>query len=104
MGPCALDCVDNQCAERGCAADDMKPTTCGIAASDYDQTCATDADCVPVYEGTACDPQCLCANAAINAGALDTYQSDLAKTVQSPNVCACAAPLPPRCVHSICTP
>ena len=36
-----------------------------IRASDYDQSCTVDTDCVPITEGSAC-AECTCWNAAIN--------------------------------------
>jgi hypothetical protein len=51
-----------------------------IQASDYDQSCATDSDCVPIAAGDFCHPNPGCSNAAINKSALARYQADIAKT------------------------
>jgi hypothetical protein len=52
-----------------------------IAASNYDQSCATDRDCVAVAEGDFCVPgAATCPSAAINSKDLPRYQADVAKT------------------------
>ncbi len=52
-----------------------------ILASNYDQSCKTDTDCVAVSEGNACYPCTLaCQTAAINVNALPQYRADVAKT------------------------
>jgi hypothetical protein len=51
-----------------------------IRASDYDQTCARDSDCVAISEGNACNPlSCAwtCARGAVNRHALARYQADV---------------------------
>jgi hypothetical protein len=53
-----------------------------IRASNYDQTCKVDMDCVLIAEGdpcTSCGISCS-SNATINAGALAMYRSDIANT------------------------
>jgi hypothetical protein len=53
-----------------------------ILASNYDRSCAVDTDCVAIAEGNVCDP-CVfdgMLNAAINAGAMAKYSSDIAGT------------------------
>jgi hypothetical protein len=71
------------CTENTCGVD--VPDACAdgsghpIRASDYDQTCATDMDCVAVGEGNACSIIPPCPTAAINKGAFARYQSDVAQ-------------------------
>jgi hypothetical protein len=79
--------------------------TCGpIKASDYDQSCTQDSDCVGVFEGDLCRSGCVnCANAAIRASAQDQYHQDLTnKDPGSGGVCPC--PLGPGvgCVNGFC--
>ena len=57
------------------AACSSSPKT--IVATDYDQTCATAADCVLIDEGSSCCSAC--GNAAINKKDLARYQSDAAQ-------------------------
>ncbi len=59
-----------------------------IQASNYDQSCKTDSDCVAVSEGNACIPGFgNCPMATINVGAMAQYNADVAKT----NAGICAA-------------
>jgi hypothetical protein len=52
-----------------------------IQASNYDQTCKTDADCVAVGEGNACYACVIeCTSATINVNAKSRYLTDVAKT------------------------
>jgi hypothetical protein len=50
-----------------------------IQASNYDQTCTTDSDCVAVAEGNFCFPP-NCPSAAINVSATAQYNADVAMT------------------------
>jgi hypothetical protein len=48
-----------------------------VMASSYDQSCASDSDCVGISEGNSCQPcDFSCSNATINASALAKYTSD----------------------------
>lgn len=47
-----------------------------IEPADYDQSCGTDTDCALINSGDACGCK-VCPDAAINASALNDYQSDL---------------------------
>jgi len=60
-----------------------------VKASDYNQKCATDNECVDVFFGDACDA-CHCSNDAINVSDLPRYQKDLddATTCREGPVCA----------------
>jgi hypothetical protein len=77
---------------------------CGtVTASDYDQSCVTDSDCEPVYQGSLCDPGCGCANAVINACAVDQYLSDLeSRSDGSGSQCTCPD-VGVACVKGVCT-
>ena len=60
-----------------------------VQASNYDQSCKTDGDCIAVAEGNGCDVGAFnCPNAAINKGAYAQYQSDVAETASA----LCRAP------------
>jgi hypothetical protein len=60
-----------------------------IQASNYDQSCTTDTDCVAVAEGNFCYPGAgNCPNAAISKSANAQYQADTAKT----RAASCYAP------------
>ena len=94
-GPAGAEC----CLQVLCAAD---ATVQLIRASDYDQSCAVDSDCVEVHVGNACscDLSCQTMPAAINKGALPHYTADVAK---SPHVtCGCGPTGPPLvCVDAV---
>lgn len=53
-----------------------------IRTSDFSQTCQAAADCVPIYQGEACN-SCLCPNAAIASSDLQNYQSKLSTARRS---------------------
>ncbi|MFI5299156.1 MAG: hypothetical protein ACHREM_13755 [Polyangiales bacterium] len=72
-----------------------------ISASHYDQACAANADCVPVYEGSACGA-CFCPNAAINQSALAQYRSDFAALGPGGSVCSCPLIPTPVCRSGVC--
>jgi hypothetical protein len=100
----ALSLVSNSvycCMDNACVAD--QPGYCTdanvqlIQASSYDQSCKTDADCVAVSEGNACDLLPFCPNATISRAALAQYQSDLAKT----RLASCSSPWLASCTPYI---
>jgi hypothetical protein len=79
-----------------------------IQASNYDQSCASNSDCIAVGEGNACF-SCLivgCTNAAINVKAKPQYDADVAKTVAgqlaSSPFCGCPMSSGPCCVGGVC--
>jgi hypothetical protein len=79
LGAQVYCCTENTCGvdvPDACADGSGRP----IQASDYDQTCATDMDCVAIAEGNACSIISPCPTAAINKGALARYQSDIVQT------------------------
>jgi hypothetical protein len=76
---CCVDktCIFGQAAESTSCAD---PNAEVLQASNYDQACTTDTDCVGVAEGNFCQPNAGCPNAAINQAALPRYMADVGKT------------------------
>jgi hypothetical protein len=76
-----------------CAAD---ATVQLIQASDYDQSCTVDSDCVEVYVGNACSCEIGCKSAMgpINKAAGPQYTADLANGPQV--ACSCKPPPPVR--------
>jgi hypothetical protein len=79
--------------------------TCGaIQASDYDQSCGTDSDCVVEPEGDFCVAnRCTdCGNAVVSVKAQAQYEADLASKISVPFDCPC--PSGPRavCNHGKC--
>jgi hypothetical protein len=79
-----------------------------ISASDYDQSCSVDSDCVDVGEGNACFPcTVICKVAPISRGALPAYQSDVAETIGARETegvsCGCPLEPIPCCRSGLCT-
>ena len=78
-----------------------------IQASNYDQWCNTNSDCIAVGEGNACYT-CLisCANAAINVRAKSQYDADVEKTLAGrlagAPICGCPMSSGPCCVGGVC--
>lgn len=78
---------------------------CGtITASDYDQSCASDADCVAEPEGDFCDTnRCTdCANAVVSVKAQAQYEADLASKIAKPIICPCPSGPIPVCDNGTC--
>jgi hypothetical protein len=70
-------CIDHVCTgnvPKTCPDGSSRP----IKASNYDQSCKTDMDCVVINEGNACSGISNCGAAAINRSAYAQYQSDIA--------------------------
>jgi hypothetical protein len=62
-----------------------------LPASDYDQSCTQDSDCVGIAEGDLCTEGCIgCVNAAINVRDQAKYQSAVSGYADS---CSCPAVL-----------
>ena len=64
----------------GCGAtDDSDGPTCNMSASQYDNSCTVDSDCVGVPEGDPCAGNCLsvCPTVALNARVASQYLTDL---------------------------
>ncbi len=76
-----------------------------IAASEFDRSCDTDLDCVPIFQGTVCSP-CQCPNGAIAASSQSDYQTKLKERSascppQGDVACSpCSATLVPVCSAS----
>ena len=70
---CCLDGVGNVCADGGEEV---------ISASNYDQSCTKDSDCIAIATGNVCFPCIIeCATGgAISAAAMSQYQADIEKT------------------------
>jgi len=78
---------------------------CTIYATDYDQTCAQDADCVAIVEGFAlCTGMCWCPNATIRASEEGRYLSNLAQIEAQASAFGCSCPpvSPPICRLGLC--
>lgn len=100
--PC---CVDNVCRLETYDDDCTDASAQIILASNYDQSCTTDTDCVGVAEGNFCYPGATnCGTATINKSANAQYQADVAKT----RAASCYAPgncggnFGPCCVSGMC--
>jgi hypothetical protein len=89
--------------------------TCVIEATNYDQSCMADTDCVgtansfPVESGNYCKTMCLCGGDAINKSAVAQYVHDVSMTplgsgpTDAWGDCLCEAVLAPCCVKGLCT-
>jgi hypothetical protein len=74
--------VDTGADASGFPSDAATCVAANIVASNYDQSCTVDKDCVAIAEGNVCDP-CVfdgMLNAAINASAEAKYNSDIGGT------------------------
>jgi hypothetical protein len=68
----------------GDAATNVDATACSIVlASNYDQSCTVDADCVAVGEVPVCPAGCGCATKAINKSAIAPYMTALSRAFAS---------------------
>jgi hypothetical protein len=93
---------DGTCTPGECPFDAGSADACAsLSASSYDRSCATNDDCVSVYEGSLCS-DCLCPNAAIARSAQPTYESDRASLGGGPSVCFCPAIASPVCRAGVC--
>jgi hypothetical protein len=85
--PSVLCCAANE--DAGCTE---------IQASNYDQSCATDSDCIRVNVGNPCAVcvfQCFTTVGAINVGAVSQYMSDVSMTPEAfAGVCNCPQAAP----------
>src|SRR5580698_9230225 len=82
-----------------CAADaSIQP----ILATNYDQSCTADSDCVAEGFGDPCTECLNCASGAINEKSVPQYGTDVAKAPRGA-ICFCAfGPAGPCCVDGIC--
>ena len=114
-GPCTLvgppgACNPDQPGPGGsfcCAVGPAGGTCSDVKASDYDQSCQVDGDCVGISTRSCFLCAFNCPNAAINAGALAQYTSDVASSTAmlSGQRLACSGDCPidlPSCVSGRC--
>ena len=79
-----------------------------IQASNYDQSCSADTDCVATAEGNACYPCVVVCRTggAINRKALSSYENDVSRTSgageTSGVTCDCPAAFVPCCRGGTC--
>src|SRR5580658_820236 len=82
--------------------------TCVISASNYDQSCNVDSDCVEISSGDYCSATfCQCGGSVINVGALAQFKADVSKTpigsgALMGTVCGCSVPAGPCCRQGMC--
>jgi hypothetical protein len=89
---------------------------CFIEATNYDQSCSVDSDCVgtgngySIQSGNYCQSMCVnCGRETINRLALAQYQADVAKTPVGSGAipqeqCSCVMISPPCCANGLCAP
>jgi hypothetical protein len=84
--------------------------SCFFAASNYDQSCVTDGDCVEVYSTDYCSNKtCLCSGDPISVAGRAQFNADIAQTplgsgALQPPPCSCPTALPPpRCRAGLCS-
>ncbi len=93
-------CIDQACtadAPDACAGGGQRP----VLASNYDQSCATDTDCIAIAEWDGCFPLGNCPTAAISKSADAQYQSDVAKAPCF-ETSGCVATFGPCCRNGAC--
>jgi hypothetical protein len=89
-------------------APDVDDRTCVISASNYDQSCTVDSDCVEVTSGDYCNAAlCRCGGSVINVGAQAQFRADVLKTPIGSGAlmgatCGCAVPAGPCCRQGMC--
>jgi hypothetical protein len=113
-GTVVLECVSGQCmtfvmaggVDAATNVDTVAPS-CFVAASDYDQSCSADSDCVRVDFGNYCQWICRCGGDAINIDSLSQFTADTAMTPLAqgsiPGVCSCGSIFGPCCRGGQCT-
>ncbi len=72
-----------------------------ITASDYDQSCSVDSDCVGVTQGNLCAVGCNYVNAAISLADERKYQSDVSSKMGDRPACP-GPPFPAACNAGTC--
>lgn len=112
--PAGAPCADSMFCDLGggaCVADTTcsdvddggaPPCSGAIDASDYDQSCTTDADCVAVYTGSVCGG-CFCPNGAVGSKGFAAYQTDWNAYGPPASVCFCPLLPTPVCTGGVCT-
>jgi hypothetical protein len=80
--------------------------SCSISASDYNQSCASDSDCVGVTDGDFCGTgRCInCITAAIGVSAMSQYEGDFERIANSSPaaLCPCANAPSAYCNRGTC--
>jgi hypothetical protein len=85
---------EKECLDRGGGS---------IAASDYDQSCSVDSDCVGITAGDLCGAGCNYVNDAINVADEQKYQSDVSSKVGGTDQPWCPGqPWPAACYAGAC--
>jgi hypothetical protein len=99
-GPCPLPRCIGMLAACGAGTCHIRAPRI-IDATQFDQSCQTDADCVVVYTGEVCSV-CRCGAGAINKNALPAYEKEVAaeQCNPGPSPCDCAAPGVSHCAVS----
>ena len=83
--------------------------SCSLSASQYDNSCTVDSDCVGVPPGDPCAGNCLsvCPTAALNVRSASQYLTDLGAVMSAHNepsgVCGCPAFGTPSCCRGVCS-
>ena len=83
--------------------------SCSLSASQFDNSCTVDSDCVGVPSGDPCAGNCLsvCPTAALNVRVASQYLADLGAVMsahnESPGVCSCPAIGAPSCCRGVCS-
>jgi hypothetical protein len=101
--PSYCDFGDGTCTDGPCPLFDAGAPCSGgtILASDFDQSCASAADCAAVYQGSLCT-ECFCPNAAVNGkGGLSAYEAAIAGKTGN-GLCECPESPPPVCNAGVC--
>jgi hypothetical protein len=108
VGPAVSCCINRTCIY-GQAAIDAVPCTDGnvqlILASNYDQSCLRESDCIAVGQGNFCNAGAgNCPSTAINKAAYSLYQADVAKTNAAicRAVTGCGNESGPCCRRGVC--
>ena len=108
--PCG--CTGCVLADGGAAVDGATTDaglSCSLSASQYDNSCTVDSDCVGVPPGDPCAGNCLsvCPTAALNVRVASQYLADLGAVMsahnESPGVCSCPAFGAPSCCRGVCS-
>jgi hypothetical protein len=99
-GPVATDGAVNPSGDGG---------ACMILASNYDQSCRVDSDCILIAQGNYCTPGCLCREGVVNYGALPRFVADVSKAPIAADAmsagdagCPCLVPSGPCCRAGMC--
>jgi hypothetical protein len=73
-----------------------------VRASNFDQSCHKDADCIEVSTGQLCSGGCQCPNDVIGVSGLGAYDMAIAPLGPHP-ACFCPPPGTPYCSSGACS-